>query len=110
MKTAIEEARRGMKERELRKHATCALCNRKVLESGLPLFWTFTVERHGVLVDAVRRQGGLTELLGGNAAIAAAMGPDEDMTQRLAGPITLSVCEPCAMESPLALRALAEEG
>lgn len=27
-----------MKEAELRKHATCDLCRRRILESGLPLF------------------------------------------------------------------------
>lgn len=67
-------------ERELRELATCAVCDRKIGETGTPLFWKVIAERHLVDTEAVRRQTGLTMMCGGHAGIAAAMGPDEPMT------------------------------
>lgn len=86
-----------MKEHELRRNSTCSLCNRKIGESGLPLFWRITVERFGIDMRAVRRQDGLTAFIG-SASIAAVMGPDEDLAQPLMQPTELTVCEPCAMD------------
>lgn len=83
-----------MREAELRESATCALCGQLVGLTGLPLFWRVRIERHGIDLAAVRRQSGLALLLG-NADIAMAMGPDEDMTTPLMEPITLTVCETC---------------
>lgn len=53
-----------MKEQELRKCAVCALCKKKVLESGMPLFYRVRIERHGIKLDAVQRQTGLAMMLG----------------------------------------------
>lgn len=86
-----------MKEAELRKHTTCALCGNKVMASGLPLFWRVTVERFGIDMHALQRQQGLTMMLGGNAAIAAAMGPDEELAVPIGDTATLTVCETCGM-------------
>jgi len=83
-----------MRETELRDSASCALCGRLVGKSGLTLFWRVRIERHGIDLAAVQRQTGLTLLLG-NASLALAMGPDEDMTTPLMEPITFTVCEPC---------------
>lgn len=88
-----------MKESELRRFATCSLCGKPILASGLPLFYRVTIERFGVDVHAVQRQQGLTMFLGGHAMIAAAMGPDEDMAKPLMEPTTIAVCELCAGES-----------
>jgi hypothetical protein len=85
-----------MKEAELRKHATCDLCNQQIGHTGLPLFWRVTVERFGIDMHAVRRQTGLGMQIG--AALAAVMGPDESMAQALMGPVVLTACETCAME------------
>ena len=87
-----------MKEHELRKHANCSVCGNKILASGLPLFWRVTVERFCVDLRALSRQQGLTMLLNGRAAIAAAMGPDEDMAQPAMEPTIITMCEKCAME------------
>lgn len=86
-----------MKERELRQHATCSSCGRKLGETGLPLFWTLSVRRYGLNLPAIKRQAGLAMVLGGHASIAAAMGPDEDMADPLTEVITLTMCEECAM-------------
>lgn len=103
-----------MKERELRDHATCSLCREKILSpaaaGGLPLFWRVTVERFGVDLRAVERQQGLTMLLGGNATIAAAMGPDEEMTQPLMEPLVLTICERCGTAKDYPVAALVEVG
>jgi len=84
-----------MKEKELRECATCAMCGEKIGKSGVPMFWRVRLERHAVKLDAVRRQSGLTALLGGSAILAAAMGVDEEMTVPMMDPVTLTVCEEC---------------
>ena len=84
-----------MKRDELLQHTTCDLCHQKIGMSGLPLFWRLRVERFGINMQAVRRQDGLGAFIG-HHGIAAAMGPDEDMAERITD-ATLTVCEPCAM-------------
>ena len=84
-----------MKETELRKHAACSLCGRKIGASGLPLFWVVTLERFGLQTEAMRRRDGLTALLGGHVRIAQAMGCDEEMATSLSKAV-LTVCETCA--------------
>lgn len=83
-----------MREAELRESARCALCGQLIGLAGLPLFWRVRIERHGIDLAAVRRQTGLALLLG-NADLAMAMGPDEEMTTQLMEPVTLTVCETC---------------
>lgn len=95
-----------MKEAELRRYATCSLCGQKIGHTGLPLFWTVTIERFGVDMQAVQRQQGLAMFLG-SAALAMHMGADEQMARRVMEPVTLSVCESCAKDSKC-VAALAE--
>lgn len=97
-----------MKERELREHAVCNLCGKKIGESGLPLFWTAQIQRHGLKLDALRRQTGLEMMLGGHVALAQIMGPDEDMTQLMSSD-EITVCETCALERALPLMAMLPE-
>lgn len=87
-----------MKEAELSKHTTCNLCNRLVTAGGLPLFWCLTVERHGMNAQALKRQMGLSNFMGGNTHLARIMGPDEDVTMPIMEPIKLTVCEGCMMD------------
>lgn len=96
-----------MKEKELREISTCHLCNKKFGHTGLPLFWTVEIKRHGLNVNAIQRQSGLTALLGGNPLIAEAMGPDEEMSEVI-DHCTLTVCEECAVNKSLPVAALAE--
>ena len=95
----------SMKEAEVRSLAECSVCNQLIGHTGLPLFWTVTFERHGVDRRALNRQAGLANALG-SAVLALVMGPDEEMTTSLGGPVRLSVCESCAMDSPLIMAAL----
>lgn len=96
-----------MKEKELRKHSKCVLCGKKILASGIPLFWKVTVERLGVKVDAVNRQSGLSMMIG--AQLAEVMGPDEDLTQPMMEPVVLTICETCGTDS-FCVAELAERG
>ena len=96
-----------MKERELREHSCCSICTRKLLHTGLPLFWRVTIERFGVDLGAVQRQTGLAMMLG-SAGLAAAMGPDEDMAKPVMEPLQLVVCETCAVDREIPLAVLSE--
>jgi hypothetical protein len=87
-----------MKEKELREAANCAMCGKPFGHSGLPLFWRVTIERFGVDYQAMRRQDGLTGLLGGNVALAQIMGPDENIATPMMEPIKVTVCEPCSQK------------
>ena len=84
-----------MKEEELRTHAVCTGCRRKLGETGLPLFWRLKIERFGIKMDAVKRQHGLTMLLGGHAGLAAVMGQNEDMAESVLEEKTITLCEEC---------------
>lgn len=95
-----------MKERELRKHAICSLCDKKIGHTGVPLFWRVTVERFGIDLQAVQRQQGLGLMLGG--LLAQAMGPDEELASPVMEPTVLTVCEACAVNRSLPVAALAE--
>ena len=87
-----------MKESELRQHLTCDLCNRKVTATGLPLFWRVKVERFGIDAKAVQRQHGLGMHLGSHA-LAGIMGLDEDLATPVMDPVTLTMCEGCALDA-----------
>ncbi len=84
-----------MKEKELREHATCDVCGKKIGAAGLPMFWIVRIERHGLLLDAMKRQDGLAMFFGGHSGLAEVMGPNEDMTTPLMAPVELTVCETC---------------
>lgn len=86
-----------MKEAELRECATCALCRRKIMESGLPLFWRVTIELFGIDVAAAKRQDGLAAMLG-SSALASVMGTDDDLAKPMMDPVKISVCESCCTD------------
>ena len=97
-----------MKERELRKIAKCALCRKQFGHEGLPLFWRVKIERYGVDMNAIQRQTGLALMFGGNGAIAAVMGPDEDMAKRIGDATEFTVCEKCAISQEYSIAGLDE--
>ena len=98
-----------MKEKELRKPAICSICKNKIGHTKLPLFWTVQVKRYGIKAGALQRQAGLTMMLGGNALLAGAMGPNEDMAECI-NTVNITVCEDCAINQNLPVAALAEMG
>lgn len=98
-----------MKELELRKYATCSLCHKKIVNNGIPLFWKVTVERFSLNTGAIFRQDGLAAVLGGRSDIAMAMGPDEELASPFMEPVTLAVCESCAINKDFPVAALGLE-
>lgn len=84
-----------MNEEELRKRAVCAHCDQKIGSTGIPLFYTVTIARHGIDVAAVRAQAGL-EMMLGNVRLAQVMGPNADMTHTIMEPATITICERCS--------------
>lgn len=97
-----------MKEAELRKHATCDVCSKPIGACGLPLFWRVTVERFAVNLRAAERQDALATMLG-SSALAAVMGPDEDLATPVMEPAVRTVCEACATEREVSIAALGLE-
>lgn len=98
-----------LKELELRKYATCSLCNKKIVNNGIPLFWKVTIERFSLNTGAIYRQDGLAATLGGRSDIAMAMGPDEELASPFMESVTLSVCESCAVDKDFPVAALGLE-
>ncbi len=97
-----------MRETELRRHAVCNLCKEKIGATHIPMFWVVKIERHGVKLDAVKRQSGLAMAIG-SPELAGVMGPNEEMTMPMMDELTLTVCESCALDiNPLPIAALAE--
>jgi hypothetical protein len=88
----------GIKQTKIRK---CVLCGKGVAHSGHPLFFRISVERCGLNRDAIIRQSGLEQMLGGHAKLANVMGPDEDMAQVIDFQRNLWVCVPCSNEPQL---------
>lgn len=98
-----------MKEQELRKHTTCCLCQKKLGQTGTPLFWTLEAKRYILDLAALERQQGLAMQLGGNGLLAHHMGPNEDLAKPIMQPAALTVCEPCALSNPIVQAAFSEE-
>lgn len=96
-----------MKRAELLKHARCSLCNKPIGHTGLPLFWRVTIERFGVDLAAVRQHDGLGQFLG-SQALAAVMGPDEDLAKPVMDSAIATVCETCAVTGTLPVAAVAQ--
>lgn len=84
-----------MQEKELRKNSTCTICNKKIMHTGLPLFWTASIQRHGIKMDAVKRQAGLEMMMDGHVQLAQALSPNEEMTEVITD-VSITVCEDCA--------------
>ncbi|UGB46959.1 hypothetical protein LQ772_06620 [Frateuria edaphi] len=95
-----------MREKELRQHAVCSLCEQPIGRAGVPMFWVVKIERHGLKVDVLMRQQGLAMQLGGNGFLAQVMGPDEEMTTPIGEASTLTVCLTCATDRALPVSAM----
>ena len=85
----------GDSESNVNGPAECVLCEKKLGQTGSPLFWRIKLEQHGLKLDALQRQQGLGMMLGGHGKLAEIMGPNDDMTQ-IVSERTVTVCQPCA--------------
>ena len=66
-----------MKEKQLRNHAECNYCGRKIGECGIPAFFVLESKLYAIDLHATTRQTGLGMQL--NPLLAMHMGPDEDL-------------------------------
>ena len=76
----------------------CAICQKGVMHTGLPLFYKVRFVPMGIDTGAVQRQHGMELLLGGNAALAYHMGPQETMASPVVDEQTVLLCHTCAHE------------
>lgn len=92
----------GFKQSDIK---PCAICRKGLMHAGMPLFYRIAVERLGFDGEAIRRQQGLEMMMGKAAALAAVMGPNEDIATVLDGPTTILICETCTHEHPILMQA-----
>lgn len=90
-----------MKQTELQK---CAICAKGMMHDGQPWFYRLSIDQMVIDARAVQRQHGLEQVVG-NARIAHALGPQEDMAQKMAG-VTICVCAKCALMESLPVAVL----
>jgi len=83
-----------MKEKELRKHTTCSVCENKIMHTGLPLFWILDIKRYGLIHENIKRQDGLAQFIG-STGIAQIMGENADVA-KIVLEKKITLCEKCA--------------
>lgn len=88
-----------MKLSDLHAAAKCAACNKPVWHYGVPLFWRLRAERLGIDARAIERETALGTFMH-SPALAKVMGTDQDVTLPMMEPKTISLCEPCVLNTP----------
>lgn len=83
--------RPGLKRKDIDK---CRICERGVAAGGI-VFYRVKVEQFGLDHGAIMRQHGLELQLGGHAALAQVMGPDDDLARSLSAEHTACICGEC---------------
>lgn len=84
-----------LKEEDVRRHSKCACCQRLIGQTGSPMFYLVTVERHIIRHDSLARQDAL-ETLCGSPSVARALSPNEDFTSPLMERGAVMICEECS--------------
>lgn len=85
-----------MKEAEIAKTPTCAICKKPILNELL--FIVVRAQRYGWNLKALQRRRGLAEVLGGGSAgdtLAMVMGPDESLATKV-DEVTCAIHDSCA--------------
>lgn len=76
----------------------CAICGKGLMHANpTGIFWRISAERLIIDQRAVQREHGLEMMMGGNAAIAAALSPERTFAQSFGETQRFLVCEPCAL-------------
>ena len=84
----------GFKRRDVR---PCCMCGEGVLKEGIT-FYRATVQQFVALPQNIRRAQGL-EMMIGSPAVAAAMGPDENLAAAPCPPDEGLICLKCATDN-----------
>lgn len=85
-----------MKQAELLQSITCSKCKKSAGDASL-VFYRVKVESYMLDVGAINRQLGLEAMFAGNGPIAAAMGPDADLANKL-NSWNVTLCLDCALD------------
>lgn len=83
----------GLNAAELASLGPCAVCGKKLGESGDITHYGLTIERFCMIPQAVKRAAGLELAIG---ALASVMGPNEDLAKVVDGPKTVLIHESCS--------------
>ena len=94
----------GIKEDELIRLGSCAIC-RKPMLPGAPTFYCVSIRRACFDAASVQRRAGLTMMLGSDP-LARVFSPNEDLAKVFDGPHEVAVHEACAGEIGHLLRLL----
>lgn len=94
-----------MKQSELQ---PCANCGKGMMHSGQIHFYRAEISQQIVDMRAVQRQHGLEMMLGGAAALAQAMSPNDDIAIQCASK-TVLLCADCGMSQHLPVAVLMED-
>lgn len=96
----------GIKQSRIRK---CGMCGRGIMECGSQIFYIVEVKQCILDLRAIARQNGLEMMLGGNAAIANAMGPNEDLAKEMFAEEKW-ICFDCSLKNTMVAVLAEEEG
>lgn len=86
----------GLKREDLQR---CCRCGKGLGDCGLT-FYRVTVERFMLHLPNIQRRHGLETFFGGGgagAALAGAMGTDDDLARPITLPVQVLICEDCAI-------------
>jgi hypothetical protein len=75
----------------------CALCGQGVMHDNQLMFWRVRMQHLCVNLPAIERQHGLEMMLGGSAAIAHAMGLQEDLALPVGEELDILICQECSV-------------
>ena len=79
----------------------CAICGKGVMHDNMMVFYRVKLDYMIANFPAIERQAGLEMMLGGNAMIAHAMGPDEDLAISM-NEQSFLLCFDCAIRHQVA--------
>lgn len=80
----------------------CAICNRQLLETGLPIFNRFTVQQCGIDGSEVRKHVGLAMQMGGGVnglALAGVLGPRVEPVVEVVKHQPVNICHDCGLRT-----------
>ena len=85
-----------MKQHDLQ---PCIVCGKGMMHAGDLGFLRLKIEHMAINLRAVQQQHGLELMLGAAAPLAAIMGPDQNMAERVGPAHDVLICQPCALDS-----------
>lgn len=95
----------GMKRKDVQK---CILCNKGMLHSSMPMFYTIKINRMVLDLGAIEQTAGLEQYLG-STKLAEVMGPNLDIAECLSEGREVWVCANCAIQSGITIAELTEK-